>query len=834
MQELGKDQIKAEQSSNKKKTLTALLFLFMILVFSGVVHSKNSLAAVSGNKEVPNIEMTVTYGFGDTAKGDRYLPVWFTLKNTQDRDFSGTVEILTTSSSMEAYQYDYPVNVEKESSMEETVYIPLGVKGDQLFVILRDKNGTQLEKKRLKLTIHNDVTEIFIGVFCDKPEELQFLDEIGIHYGTLKTKLIPLNESSALENAMGYDQMDLILVTDYDLNQLSEKQQNALMQWVENGGTLLFGGGERYREGMGKFFKELLSEPVMMPTVKEVNLGVEYSQTNPRDAVVPMLCADLELKNASILISGDGFPVLSSIHKNKGRILTAAFDLRDMKDFSKMRPVFLEKFFVMILGENKVQKLSQPDYYGYSNLYFSVQGLINTGGVDRLPNVAGYTFVIILYILLIGPGLYLVLKRKLLQKFYFAGVGACSLIFVVAIYMMGAKTRFRAPFFTYATILDVTGHQEKEKSYINVRSPFNKPFTINLDSSYTARPITKSYYYDTVSADKFTGEEGYNTAICYHDDVTQLKIRDTAAFTPKIFALEKQRTSDGPGVDAKISVFDRKISGTVVNQFDYKLEDAVLLLYGRAVKLGDLEPGQRVELQDKEIVNYPFNYIYAFAQWSTGANEYDKVDITDSAYMMAQERTRLLSFYMSQNMTEYTTQARLIAFTPEKNEQKFLEDGNLIHDGLTMITAAFDVNRQENGRVYRSAFEQEPNVISGNYQREYNSMYSGGPSEPAVIEYSLGNDLEIERVLFENLSSVFLGNPQYPYLSSFDGNMYFYNYNSGHNDLMDNAKTSYSLQELQPYLSPSNTITIKYVNEAAGEYGWDKVLPMLYVIGREK
>lgn len=821
--------------SGSRKAFPAVLFLLLILCFTRAAGAKAVYADTvqAGTDEA--VAMEVSYGFGDTAKGDRYLPVRVSLENKEERVFSGTIEILTTESSAEVYRYDYPVYLEAGETGQETCYIPLGIKSDQLFVTLRRQDGTQIIKKRLKLNISSDISEVFVGALCDTPEALSYLDDVGIRYGSIKLKVVNLTRDTLPEDPKGFDQLDLLLINDYNLSSLSERQQESMMKWVEDGGTLLFGGGASYRDNMGKFASELLEPAYEQPSVKEVNLGAEYSQNAPQDAVLPLVCADLSLKNGSVLIQGDGFPLLSFVHMKQGRVAAAAFDLQDIGDFCEEHPAFLEKLLTLTFGEARTNELSQMEFYGFTSLYFSAQGLINTGNVDRLPNVMAYTVIIIVYILLIGPGIYLILKKKNMQRHYITGVAVCALFFTVMIYALGMKTRFRGPFFTYATILDASEDKAEEKTYINVRSPFNKPYAVALDPSYSIRPITKSYYYDTYKVSPFTGEEDYKTAIAYGADRTELRIRDTAAFTPKLFYLNRELSNSGkPGIAGSVTSFDGNVSGTVVNNFDYRLENAALLFYGRAVLLGDMEPGQEVRLDDREIINYPLNYMYAFAQTVTGADQYEKADINDEKYMLAQERTRLLSFYMDGNMDEYMPEARFVAFSPNKNEKNFLADGSFITEGITLVTSEIPVSRERDGLIYRSALEQAPTVISGNYQSKYNSMYGGEPSEPAVVEYSLGNDLEVKSLTFATVSPMFIGNPKYPYLTTFQGKMYFYNFNTGHNDLMNDKKTVYTAEELKPYLSPSNTITIKYLSEGSNEYGTDRALPMLYVTGRRK
>ena len=807
--------------------LFAVLFMVSLVFFSG---AERGYAAAAPREP---LEMEVSYGFNDTAKGDRYLKVTVLLNNRETEDFSGTLEILTTESSLDVYRYDYPVIVEGEKKLKKELYIPLGIGTEQMYVSVSDGGGNEVLKRRLKLNIGRDVSECFVGVLSDTPESLQYMDEVGIQYGSVKTRLVLLEAVTAPDNELGYDQLDLVVVSDYDLNRLTEKQHKALSRWVDKGGTLLVGGGGRYRESLGRFAREHLVPPYSEPRISEVNLGMEYAQNAPQDAVLPLMCADVNLKNGSTLIPGEGFPLLSYVHQKKGRIVVAAFSLGDVSDFCESRPSFLEKILTQTLGETKTNELSQMEFYGFSSLYFSVQGLINTGDTGRLPNVLLYTAVIGVYLLLIGPGIYLYLKKREIHRYYMGGVALCAVLFTGIMYVLGIGTRFREPFFTYATILDTSGEGAEEVTYINVRSPYNKTYSISLRPEYTVRPVTKSYYYDSMMMQRFTGEEDYKTCLTLLPDRTEIRVRDTVAFTPKLFMLSKQVERTRPmGIDGTAELFGGELSGTIVNHFEEPLEDAALILYGKAVYLGDLEPGQEVELSQLPAYNYPLSHTYSLSQMITGADRFEEADVTDPEYMKAQERSRLLSFYLDSSLRDYFSDARLVAFAPEEDEQNFLVADTRSADGFTMITSEVELERKKNGLICRLALEQEPNVISGNYMASYNSMYVAEPADPLIIEYSLGSDLQIRRVYFEQVSPEFF-DPEYPYLAAFTGEMYFYNYDTGHNDRME-MKESFTARELEPYLSPSNTLTVKYVGDGGSEYGWESCLPMIYAVGEAK
>lgn len=779
-----------------------------------------------------SVSMDVTYGYGETAKGDRYLPVRVTLENQENEEFEGTLEILTMESSFEIYRYDYPVSLKKNEKAETIYYVPLGVKSDQLYVTVKDSQGNQVIRKRLKLNTSREVAELMIGVLSDTTDQLQYMDGVGINYGSLRTRLVPMDEKTFPENALGLDLLDVVLITDYDCGRLSHKQQEAIREWVKLGGTLLIGTGNRVDDTLGKFAEELVEVPYGKPVTRSVNFGVEYANKAPGDSFVELPCVEMTVINGTDVMTSDQIPLLSVAVKDSGKVAIAAYDFKDIAQFCQKQPSYVEKIFTTLLGETRIQELAQIDYYGYSNMYYSVLSLINTGSVERLPNLPLYAAVIILYICMVGPGLYYLLKRKRHQDWYFKSVVFMSVCFTVIIYMMGAKTRFQSAFFTYATIEDVSDEHISDLTFINVRTPYNNPYSVDINPDYTIRPITKSYFYDMTTLPKFNGNEDYKVAVQEKKDKTKLQVRDTVAFTPKLFSLSKKTmNTENKGFGGSVNIFDGRISGSVTNNFPYPVENAVLLMYGRVVPLGDLQPGEKKELSDMKMLYYPVSYVYPVARMLSGADQYEKADITDKDYMKAQDQSNLFSFYMYNYMDGYTAQVRVVAFSGDQSEMDFIADGSYVTDGIKMLTSAIDVSTTEGGLIYRTGFLKAPNVISGNYQAEYNLVYG---MDPVILEYSLGNDLDVEKVIFDNLSPEFMEDKKNTYMAAFAGKTSFYNYDTGYYDVVDSRKTSFTREELTPYLSPGNNLTVKYVYENEENYQNNIILPMISVIGREK
>ena len=49
-------------------------------------------------------------------------------------------------------------------------------------------------------------------------------------------------------------------------------------------------------------------------------------------------------------------------------------------------------------------------------------------------------------------------------------------------------TRFRSTFYTYAAIQDVTDDYITDTTYINIRNPYNRPYTVELDPATACFP----------------------------------------------------------------------------------------------------------------------------------------------------------------------------------------------------------------------------------------------------------------------------------------------------------------------------------------------------------
>lgn len=812
------------------RIIAAAMVLFGCLI--GLLPLPAAWAAGGVNNSAgAGVGLDITYGYGGTAKGGRYLPVQVALENRNEEELYATLEIKTRESDGSVYCYDYPVRTGALSRAENRYYIPLGSRADQLFFSLTDADGVVIVNKKVKLDVSPDVPELFIGVLSDDPQSLQYFNGAGIHYSALRTRAFALEEDGFPDEEIGLNLLDVIIVNGYKLRSLSEKQTAAIMDWVNSGGVLILGTGDRVDDTLGRFAPELLDDSYGNPEIREIDMGAEFAVEVPGDSVLSIAAVDISLHGGNVIFSSEGFPVLTAASKGQGSIGVAAYDFADIADFCKEQPAYIDKLFVSLLGEERINQLAAFVYGGNSGRYWSVQSLINTGDVDKLPDLSAYTAVVFVYLLVLGPGLYLILKRWDLQIFYRRGVLLFALCFAAIIYIMGTGTRFRNTFYTYAAINDVTEDYVNDTTYVNIRNPYNRPYTVELNPEYSVLPITRSQTGDSAGRDDFTGAEDFLIAISHQAEATSITGQNIAAFDPRYFKLEKKSDNiEKVGITGEVDYFEGTLSGSITNRFPFPLENTCLILYGNMVVIDRMEAGETRNLDDLKLLRFPLNHSYAVAEWVTGGGKYEQADIDDKEYLLAMERSNMLVFYLDSYMSGYNADARVFAFSTEKEERQFLQETAAETYGLTMLTSSIAVNASRDRSLYRSVLMKTPTVVSGNYSISTNSMTG---TEPVTLEYHLGNDINVESLTFEPVSEEFLEVSNAAYIEMFAGSIYFYNHDTGNYDLMSLTGRTLGISQLTPYLSPGNAITVRYAYDGSGSYNAIQ-LPMPMVAGRER
>lgn len=792
------------------------------------------MVSQAAEDSVPPVSMEVYSIYGDMGKLGNHVPLVVSLYGQSEVPFAGRLSIRTLENGSdedeEIYEYSYPVTVNMAETKRQEIYVPLGQRSSELYVSLTDTSGKELAGRTLSFYVSRDMGRLLVGALSDEPEELSYLDGVNLDYGMVSSSLIPMETDTFPRDARGLELLDILVINHYDTDKLSADQRSAIVKWVEKGGTLLFGTGNLAYEVLGAFSGEFSGLSVLETRKENVSLGAEYAEKSPGDSNVDMVYTELWIPGSTEVMESDGQPLLAVVKRGKGQAGFFSYDLGDIRDFVEKNPTYAVRLFTDILGEDTISQLYYYSSYGKEQEYWNAQGLVNTGSADRLPNVGLYSAAAVIYILVAGPGLYMLLKKRDKSRYYGGAVALTSIVASAVIYLMGTGTRFTSEFYTLATILDVEEETVRETSYLNIRTPDSRPFSVRFPGEYEITPLTRNSRYQEQPVLEFDKKKNANVEISYEEEGTVLSARRSRAFESRYFKLEQQGEKQFLGeLEGELDIFDGKLTGYIKNGYSFPLSNAALFLYGQVYELGTLEPGEVREFDHEPLLNWAVNMSYIVSEWIAGGGE-ESAD--DGEYLRSVEKRGLYSYFIERFYETYTADVRVAALGPENGLWNFVSAEGQAADGQVLYTSRIPVNFERDGMIYRSGFMNPAEVTSGS-----GSFYSDGMamygSDPIAVEYFLGTDIEVEKLSFLPVSEELLDRQELYYLKIFDGDAYFYNYETKTYDRAELSKIDFSAGELEPYLSPENSLVVKYTVGETDSSGVSSLLPLLMVTGRE-
>ena len=454
--------------------------------------------------------------------------------------------------------------------------------------------------------------------------------------------------------------------------------------------------------------------------------------------------------------------------------------------------------------------------------------------MDRLPRIPLYMAVTAVYILAAGPGLYLYLKKKDLSRYYGVSVVMASAAASAVIYLLGTGTRFTSEFYTLATVLDTSGDTVEETTFLDVRTPDSRPFSLRVPAEYSITPLTRSSQYEEQPVQAFDGKRAADVRIAREEDAAVLSASRSRAFDPRYFKLESRGERTFPGrIEGDLRLFEGKLSGYIRNGYDFPLTDSAVFFYGQVCPLGDLEPGEVRELKEEPVLNWPVNMTYLAAQWLVERDLAGK-KLDDEELLRNTDQRSLYGWYLDQTYGgAYVSGARFSALGPEQGLWEWVSPDGQAADGQVLYTQELEMTTEKSGSIWRSGLYNPQQVVSGNmgYGNDGLSLYG---TEPVTVEYFLGTDLDVEKVAFTFISPEFFSGEDFYYIRPFEGEACFYNNETKNYDPVDLSGGGFTESVLAPYLSAENSLVVKYTAEEGDTSGVTSMLPVPVVTGRKR
>ena len=770
--------------------------------------------------------MSLHYGIQNTAKAGRNLPLQIKIENTEEQAFSGTLNIILAESGKHIIQYSYPLVVEGNSlkEVDKNFMLPSGV--NQLFLSVENLKKEQLVSRRVGLDISGSDAELLIGVLSQNGDNISFLQNARVNDGLLKTRVLNFTGDNFPKEEADLYLLDMLLIRNFDLSSLEEQERESLKHYVEHGGVLLFSLSENGMQTLSEDFSSFLATPLDFQN-RSLFLGEEKTGSGTFDeeglgtgSTENLTSSPIYLKGGRESAFSEGTPFLSVCPIGNGLLAVLGYDLLQLERYATEDSSYIGRLFLQIYGQNRLDTLSVSASERSLKQYWDLEELMNLSDLSKLPSIPLYFIILLCYLILVGPGLYFLMRKQHSLRAYRPSIILLALFGTLLIWALGMGTRFNGSFISYVKLLQLNKESVDEENYINLRSPEERNFSLGIQAEYTVNPILKGLDY-TGDLGVLRKEENLSrTEILQEREKSVIDIQNGKPFSPHYFLLNKKVPNNKGVIEGSVAYFGGVLSGELTNNTEYTLSDAFILLYGRIIKLGKLEKGQSVQLGGLESTAVPigdFDYL--------------------STLLFMGNSKNFIRFILGEQIHGYFPDARFFAIAREDGpgfmdssvKEKGIGKKNLEQYGISIVSASMELSRSEGGVKEYSALSRDPYIESGEFDTGTNTM---NPMIPLEIVYNLGEEEKIESISFERLDVEADGNRL---LMNFQGNMAIYNHLTGGYDSIGKEEGVLSGTRLKPYLNEKNELKLRFISkESLASPEIRQLLPMITISAKEE
>ncbi|MEK5230919.1 hypothetical protein MHB42_04030 [Lysinibacillus sp. FSL K6-0232] len=543
------------------------------------------------------LEVKATAGISGKAKHQTALPLQVTIKNNGE-DFSGDMAINAAYSYEIASAYVVPIDLAAGEEKTFTFYLDgtnYGYNSGDLLAFYRGgiEKGEKVEYKGTKQLQTNtlDPTSIFIYTLTDKSDRLSGYLQLTSFAPQNDLEVFHLNQLENYtfpENAQGLAMANIIVVDEVAIADLTQKQQEALLGWVQDGGTLLLGGAEQVNATAGIFqqYLPLSLSPEMTTVTAETLTKLTGGGTFTQPA--SMYTATNNEGSTPVLTDND--TILASKTKvGSGEIVQTAFSLGDqpLASMDGYTALIAKVVNLQSISQQGAMMQGQPPLERMSYELRDVNELFPSFEVS----VSYMLIVIILYILIIGPVLYIVLKKMDKREHAWWIIPSLSIVISIALFIIGAKDRIVQPQVQQTAFYKVNEDSSVNGYYLaSILTNRSGNFVVQADQQTTAVATRKSI--DMTGNMSSLQDHSY---IKEHANGSTLTLRDLSYWSVQSFGGKTSAQNIGK-MDIDITLKNNKLTGTVKNNFPFTLKDVTLISGTKEVNLGDIQANDTLQV----------------------------------------------------------------------------------------------------------------------------------------------------------------------------------------------------------------------------------------------
>lgn len=796
-----------------KKNRSRRIFIAILSIFILSLVIPN--LKVNASKNNSKYDLTISYGIDGKYKAQKYMPVTVQINNLE-QDFNGEVEVRVTSDSNGGYDaYCKEVSASKGENISVTIPVKF-LEGNNTGTVCIIENGKVLYEEKLLISSGRiSDGNAFTGLLSDDPTALGYLGNITYfdsnYSNTGKMNCVNLTEDMLDENGLNIDGLDVIIINNYNMANLSDNQYNSLNNWVNSGGTLLIGAGGNESKTINNINKSFLNITSNGTSEQNVKTGSES---------LNLILSQITLEDSVVTVNSNENELVYSLDRGAGKILITAFDLG-------LEPFISSNDAVIMLQDmlkGTFDKIYEGNYQGgYYSASYEVSNLLGNIPVDNTVSTLTLGIVLGVYAILVGIVIYLILKKMEKRDLIWGLIPITAIVFTVMIYFLGSKTKIKDVIVNSTNIISVDEDGRGQiNSYIGIASKNKGNIKIEKEEDLKMQYMSDDYYY--------YGDTDYNAKTLrvkttYTNDNSYFTVANNNVAEVNKFEVSGKEIVM-PKLENTLSIKDGKLEGTIKNNLDSDIKKLVIVSGKTVWDLGQVAKGEEISINDLESKGSFGIQGYA----NSLSNEYyesrwnDQIDSKDPKFKNIQRYTSLLTLLGDTDYLGTTT--KIIAITDLPVDYSLnLESKSISNYNLTAVIQEANIDfKDESGNISfpEGYFSYTVSELDNRVDYDYYDGYIYGEGE-IVLDYKIDDNVDVKEITINVYTD------QWSYQYGLNGEYYIYNYNTNEYEEFKLTSGSYKVINDGRY-SLDNIIKIKVVASENRE----SAAPKLGIKGVEK
>ncbi|OGO34652.1 MAG: hypothetical protein A2Z16_09465 [Chloroflexi bacterium RBG_16_54_18] len=536
-------------------------------------------------------------------KYGEWLLIWVELENS-GQDQKGSIEVRVPGSSGTVV-YTAPVDLPTNSRKRVPIYVLPNNFSREVDVQLHSESELLAQEK---VTIHPQLNNTYmIGLLAESHGALALINGAKIP-ADRERPLILINTSLAAlpEKAEALESLDTLVINDIDTSQLTHEQKNAIELWVSQGGILVIGGGSGAQKTISGLPSSLVPfSPEGLSEIQELGELVSFSAhrvtgeteqsrvENPILVPGPFLISSGEVTGGQVLARSGDHPLVIEKQSGNGTVFFVALDLT-VSPFDAWNGT--TNFWENLLspGANYPDWIP-PDVSSRQQLAGQMPYTLTNLPMLDLPSTRLLVFWLVLYILLIGPVNYFILRWKKSLHLAWITIPAITLLFSIGAYGLGYALHGTDVFVNKISIIElIPGDQANTTSFIGVFSPAQRGYEIEVSGNGLISAM--SPFYNPWDTGMPVGAAPGRELKLVQGEPGIVQGVSIEQWSMHSFMVEGTDSEIG-SLEYSLQYHDQVLTGAIENNTGQKIKDALIFVNKSIYRLGDLEPGQEIQVE---------------------------------------------------------------------------------------------------------------------------------------------------------------------------------------------------------------------------------------------